>query len=84
MIFAGAPLLVRMIRTSAQFEVTKDTTVLVGVGSFFLMPQSPARTKSWWNPKGYFNEKEQKVIVNSGQIFRHINLPARQFLILLR
>lgn len=83
MIFAGAPLLVRTIRTSAEFEVTNDTIVLVGVGSFFLMPQSPARTKSWWNPKGYFNEKEQKIIVNSGQIFRHTNLAARQFLILL-
>ncbi|GKT57560.1 major facilitator superfamily transporter [Colletotrichum tofieldiae] len=22
-------------------------------------------TKSWWNPKGYFNEKEEKIIVNS-------------------
>ncbi|KAI1035916.1 hypothetical protein LB505_010488 [Fusarium chuoi] len=29
------------------------------------MPQSPARTKSWWNPKGYFTEHEQKIIVNS-------------------
>ncbi|OJJ59265.1 hypothetical protein ASPSYDRAFT_178609 [Aspergillus sydowii CBS 593.65] len=38
--------------------------VLVGVASFFLMPQCPAKTKSWWNPKGYFNEKEEKIIVN--------------------
>ncbi|KAI0161970.1 major facilitator superfamily transporter [Xylariaceae sp. FL1272] len=37
----------------------------VGIGSFFLMPTSPARTKSWWNPKGYFNDKEVKIIVNS-------------------
>ena len=40
--------------------------VLIGVASFFLMPQSPARTTSWWNPKGYFTEKEVKIIVNSG------------------
>ncbi|KAF2031439.1 major facilitator superfamily transporter [Setomelanomma holmii] len=40
-------------------------TFLVGLLSFFLMPQCPTRTKSWWNPKGYFNEKEQKIIVNS-------------------
>lgn len=40
--------------------------VLVGLASFFLMPQSPAKTKSWWNPKGYFTEKEEKIIVNSG------------------
>lgn len=31
------------------------------------MPQCPARTKSWWNPKGYFKEKEVKIIVNSGE-----------------
>ena len=42
-------------------------TFLIGVMSFFLMPQSPAKTKSWWFPKGYFNEKEQKIIVNSGE-----------------
>ncbi|PVI06677.1 major facilitator superfamily transporter [Periconia macrospinosa] len=40
-------------------------TFLIGLGSFFLMPQSPAKTKSWWNPKGYFTEKEQKIIVNA-------------------
>lgn len=84
MTFPGGHLLVNTIRTSAKFEVTNKTIVLVGVGSFFLMPQSPARTKSWWNPKGYFNEKEQKIIVNSGQTVQHINLPAPQFLILLR
>ena len=37
--------------------------------SFFLMPQCPTSTKSWWNPKGYFDEKEQKIIVNSGKSF---------------
>ncbi|GJC96782.1 major facilitator superfamily transporter [Colletotrichum higginsianum] len=25
----------------------------------------PSKTKSWWNPKGYFTEKEEKIIVNS-------------------
>ncbi|KAI1361302.1 major facilitator superfamily transporter [Xylaria arbuscula] len=40
-------------------------TLLIGLASFFLMPTSPARTKSRWNPKGYFTEKEQKIIVNS-------------------
>ncbi|XPS95138.1 hypothetical protein M3J09_004431 [Ascochyta lentis] len=40
-------------------------TFTIGLASFFLMPQCPTRTKSWWNPKGYFNEKEQKIIVNS-------------------
>ncbi|KAF4908595.1 putative transporter [Colletotrichum fructicola] len=40
-------------------------TFSVGLLSFFLMPQCPARTRSWWNPKGYFKEKEVKIIVNS-------------------
>ncbi|KAH8163534.1 hypothetical protein CIB48_g4706 [Xylaria polymorpha] len=40
-------------------------TFLVGLASFFFMPQSPAKTKSRWNPKGYFTEKEVKIIVNS-------------------
>ncbi|PGH00928.1 hypothetical protein AJ80_09090 [Polytolypa hystricis UAMH7299] len=47
------------------FLIEGAFTFLIGIASFFLMPQSPARTKSWWNPKGYFNEKEEKIIVNS-------------------
>ncbi|OTA68676.1 MFS general substrate transporter [Hypoxylon sp. EC38] len=47
------------------FLIEGAFTFLVGIASFFLMPQSPARTKSWWNPKGYFNEREEKIIVNS-------------------
>jgi hypothetical protein len=45
-------------------------TFLIGLMSFFLMPQSPAKTKSWLFPRGYFNEKEQKIIVNSGEFCR--------------
>ncbi|KAI9148210.1 major facilitator superfamily transporter [Paramyrothecium foliicola] len=40
-------------------------TFLIGIASFFLMPQSPAKTKSKWSPNGWFNEKEVKIIVNS-------------------
>lgn len=47
--------------------LTNYLIVLIGVASFFLMPQSPAKTKSWWNPKGYFNDREAKIIVNSGR-----------------
>ncbi|KAI1145985.1 major facilitator superfamily transporter [Nemania diffusa] len=47
------------------FLVEGLATFLVGLASFFLMPQSPAKTKSWWNPKGYFTEREVKIIVNS-------------------
>lgn len=31
------------------------------------MPQAPSKTKSWWNPKGYFTEREEKIIVNAGE-----------------
>ena len=41
--------------------------VVIGIFFFFLMPQSPARIKSWWYPKGYFTQKEEKIIVNSGK-----------------
>lgn len=58
----------RVCRTCApEIDDADLDTVLIGVGSFFLMPQSPAKTKSWWNPKGYFTEKEEKIIVNSGK-----------------
>lgn len=42
------------------------SSVAIGIASFFLMPQAPAKTKSRWFRKGYFTEKEQKIIVNSG------------------
>ncbi|WYZ37681.1 hypothetical protein EsH8_II_001187 [Colletotrichum jinshuiense] len=47
------------------FLVEGAFTFVVGLFSFFLMPQCPAKTKSWWNPKGYFTEREEKIIVNS-------------------
>ncbi|WDK09213.1 major facilitator superfamily transporter [Colletotrichum graminicola] len=47
------------------FLVELSLSVTVGLASFFLMPQCPAKTKSWWRPKGYFTEKEAKIIVNS-------------------
>lgn len=51
---------------------TNLTIVVIGVASFFLMPQSPAKTKSKWSPKGYFTEKEEKIIVNSGGLSRKL------------
>ncbi|WWC57503.1 uncharacterized protein I303_100035 [Kwoniella dejecticola CBS 10117] len=40
-------------------------TLAIGIAGFFLMPTSPAKTKSKWFPKGYFTEKESKIIVNA-------------------
>ncbi|GAA5869739.1 hypothetical protein JCM3774_003837 [Rhodotorula dairenensis] len=39
-------------------------TAVVGIASFFLMPAGPSQTKSWWRPKGYFTDREVKIIVN--------------------
>ncbi|OCF72415.1 hypothetical protein I204_06794 [Kwoniella mangroviensis CBS 8886] len=39
-------------------------TLAIGIASFFLMPTSPAKTKSKRLPKGYFNDREVKIIVN--------------------
>ncbi|KAI9637153.1 major facilitator superfamily domain-containing protein [Dioszegia hungarica] len=40
-------------------------TLLIGIASFFLMPTAPAKTKAWHRPKGYFTDKQVKIIVNS-------------------
>ncbi|RSH89767.1 hypothetical protein EHS25_001839 [Saitozyma podzolica] len=39
-------------------------TLAIGVASFFMMPPSPTQTKAWFRPKGYFTEREEKIIVN--------------------
>ncbi|KAI0684762.1 MFS general substrate transporter [Cytidiella melzeri] len=39
-------------------------TLVAGVFSFFLMPPGPTQTKAWWRPKGWFDEREEKLIVN--------------------
>lgn len=47
------------------FLVEGAFTFSIGLLSFLLMPQSPARTQSWWNKRGYFTEHESKIIVNA-------------------
>ena len=32
-------------------------TLVVGIMSFFLMPPSPTQTRTWFRPKGWFNER---------------------------
>ncbi|KAF3219420.1 hypothetical protein TWF679_010891 [Orbilia oligospora] len=36
----------------------------IGVFSAFFMPASPTQTKSWYRPNGWFNEREETIIVN--------------------
>jgi len=38
--------------------------LLIGIASFFLLPPGPSQTKSKLFPKGYFSDRETKIIVN--------------------
>lgn len=39
-------------------------TLFIGVSSFFLMPPSPVQTKAWYRPKGWFTDREERIVVN--------------------
>ncbi|OJJ60212.1 hypothetical protein ASPSYDRAFT_57687 [Aspergillus sydowii CBS 593.65] len=39
-------------------------TLLIGIWSIFQMAPSPTQTKAWWRPNGWFNEHEEKIMVN--------------------
>ncbi|VVT57666.1 uncharacterized protein SAPINGB_P005809 [Magnusiomyces paraingens] len=39
-------------------------TLVIGLASFFQLPPSPVQTKTWFRPKGWFSEFEEKLIVN--------------------
>lgn len=39
-------------------------TLLIGIASFFKMPASPVQTKTWHRKKGWYSEREEKIIVN--------------------
>ncbi|OTA96466.1 hypothetical protein M434DRAFT_19699 [Hypoxylon sp. CO27-5] len=39
-------------------------TLTVGLWSWFMMAPSPTQTRSWYRPKGWFNEREEVIMVN--------------------
>ncbi|KAK2745681.1 hypothetical protein FQN57_003577 [Myotisia sp. PD_48] len=39
-------------------------TLAIGIWSAFMMTPSPTQTKAWWRPKGWFTEREEKILVN--------------------
>lgn len=39
-------------------------TLGIGISAFFLMVPSPVQTKKPWNPRGWFTEREEKIVVN--------------------
>ncbi|KAK7683282.1 hypothetical protein QCA50_013544 [Cerrena zonata] len=46
------------------FLVEGLITLIIGLATFFRMPPSPTQTKAWFRPKGWFNEREETIIVN--------------------
>ncbi|KAI7780593.1 hypothetical protein LA080_015876 [Diaporthe eres] len=39
-------------------------SLIIGILSFLFLVPGPTQTKTWWNPRGYFTEREEKIIVN--------------------
>ncbi|QGN14480.1 putative transporter YIL166C [Kluyveromyces marxianus] len=39
-------------------------TFLIGLAGFYLMVPSAVQTKNWMHPKGWFTEREEKIVVN--------------------
>ncbi|PPQ64326.1 hypothetical protein CVT26_002209 [Gymnopilus dilepis] len=46
------------------FLIEGGITLFVGLLSFALMPPGPTQTKAWYRPKGWFNEREEIIMVN--------------------
>ncbi|EMG47304.1 hypothetical protein SBY92_002774 [Candida maltosa Xu316] len=39
-------------------------TLLIGISAFYLMVPSAVQTKNWMHPKGWFTDREEKIVVN--------------------
>ncbi|KAH7375102.1 major facilitator superfamily domain-containing protein [Plectosphaerella cucumerina] len=46
------------------FLIEGILTLLIGIWSWFMMTPSPTQTKAWYRPKGWFTEREEKILVN--------------------
>lgn len=46
------------------FLIEALISFVIGVLSFLFLIPGPTQTKTWWNPKGYYTEREEKIIVN--------------------
>ncbi|KAL3478543.1 major facilitator superfamily domain-containing protein [Aspergillus californicus] len=46
------------------FLIEGAITLIIGIWSIFQMAPSPTQTKAWWRPKGWFNDREEKIMVN--------------------
>lgn len=46
------------------FMIEGILTLSISIWSWFSMAPSPTQTKAWWRPEGWFNEHEEKILVN--------------------
>ncbi|KAH6656218.1 major facilitator superfamily domain-containing protein [Truncatella angustata] len=46
------------------FLIEALISFVIGCLSFLFLVPGPTQTKTWWNPKGYFTEREEKIMVN--------------------
>lgn len=46
------------------FLIEGILTLAIGIWSILMMAPSPTQTKAWWRPKGWFTEREEKIMVN--------------------
>ena len=46
------------------FLIEAIISFAIGAASFLFLVPGPTQTKTWWNPKGYYTEREEKIIVN--------------------
>jgi hypothetical protein len=46
------------------FLIEGLVTVVIGLASFFMMPPSAVQTKTWFRPKGWYTEREERIVVN--------------------
>lgn len=53
-----------MCNTFDRFLIEAICTFIIGLFSWVLMPPGPTQTKNWIRKDGWFNEHEEKIMVN--------------------
>ncbi|OKL55546.1 hypothetical protein UA08_09232 [Talaromyces atroroseus] len=46
------------------FLIEALISIVIGFFSFLFLVPGPTQTKTWWNPRGYFTEREETIIVS--------------------
>ncbi|KAL1857576.1 hypothetical protein VTK73DRAFT_8030 [Phialemonium thermophilum] len=46
------------------FLIEALISLVIGALSFLFLVPGPSQTRTWWNPRGYFTEREETIIVN--------------------